>query len=70
MSKQGIVMRPGQASVSSLAPGRTIVLNRLSGATDGSVDLFEETIPARTKSTFERQGGPCPERRGHLYDLQ
>jgi quercetin dioxygenase-like cupin family protein len=52
MSRQGIVLQPEQGSASSITPGRAIVLKLLSGATDDSIMLFEETIPAGTKSTF------------------
>jgi quercetin dioxygenase-like cupin family protein len=52
MSAQGIVVQPGQGPVSSFTPGRSIVLKLLSGATDDSIMLFEETIPAGTKSTL------------------
>ena len=52
MSAQGIVVQPGQGLVASYTPGRSIVLKLLSGATDDSIMLFEETIPAGTKSTF------------------
>jgi quercetin dioxygenase-like cupin family protein len=52
MSTQGIVVQPGQGLVASYAPGRSIVLKLLLGATGDSIMLFEETIPAGTKSTF------------------
>ena len=52
MSKQGIVIQPGQGPVSSFTPGRAIILKLLSGATDASIMLFEETIPVGTKSTL------------------
>jgi quercetin dioxygenase-like cupin family protein len=52
MSAQGIVIQPGRGPVSSFTPGRSIILKLLSDATGGSVMLFEETIPAGTKSTF------------------
>lgn len=52
MSVQGIVVQPGQGPVSSFTPGRSIVLKLLGGATGDSVMLFEETIPAGTKSAF------------------
>jgi quercetin dioxygenase-like cupin family protein len=38
--------------VSSFTPGRSIVLKLLGGATGDSIMMFEETIPAGTKSTF------------------
>jgi mannose-6-phosphate isomerase-like protein (cupin superfamily) len=52
MGTPGIVVQPGQGAVSSFTPGRSIVLKLLSGATGDSIMLFEETIPAGTKSTF------------------
>lgn len=52
MSTQGIVLQPGQGPVSSFTPGRAIVLKLLSSATNDSIMLFEETIPAGTKSTL------------------
>jgi quercetin dioxygenase-like cupin family protein len=52
MSKQGIVIQPGQGPVSSFTPGRAIILKLLSGATDDSIMLFEETIPVGIKSTL------------------
>lgn len=54
MRTQGIVIQPGQGLVASYTPGRWIVLKLLSAATGGSVMLFEEIIPAGTKSTFHR----------------
>ena len=52
MGAQGIVVPPGQGLVSSFTPGRSIVLKLLGGATGDNIMLFEETIPAGTKSTF------------------
>lgn len=52
MSGRGIVLQPGEGPVSSFTRGRSIVLKLLGGATDDSIMLFEETIPAGTKSTF------------------
>jgi quercetin dioxygenase-like cupin family protein len=52
MSTQGIVIQPEQGPLSSFTPGRAIVLKLLSGATDDSIMLFEETVPAGTKSTL------------------
>ena len=54
MSKQGIVVQPGQGLVnnSSTTPGRSYMLKLLGGATADSIMLFEETVPAGTKSTF------------------
>jgi quercetin dioxygenase-like cupin family protein len=52
MGAQGIVVQPGEGPVSSFTPGRSIVLKLLGGATDDSIMLFEETVPAGTKSTF------------------
>jgi quercetin dioxygenase-like cupin family protein len=52
MSTQGIVVQPGQGRASNDTPGRSIILKLLSGATDDSIMLFEETVPAGIKSTF------------------
>jgi quercetin dioxygenase-like cupin family protein len=52
MAMQGIVVAPGQGPVSSLTPGRSIVLKLLGGATGDSIMMFEETIPAGAKSTL------------------
>jgi quercetin dioxygenase-like cupin family protein len=52
MSAQGVVVLPGEGSVWDTAPGRSLVLKLLGGATGGSIMLFEETIPAGTKSWF------------------
>ena len=52
MGAQGLVVPPGQGSVWNVSPGRSIVLKLLGGATEGSVMLFEETVPAGTKSWF------------------
>jgi len=52
MGAQGVVVPPGQGSVWNVSPGRSIVLKLLGGATEGSVMLFEETVPAGTKSWF------------------
>lgn len=52
MGAQGIVVLPGQGSIWNISPGRSVVLKLLGGATDGSIMLFEETVPAGTKSWF------------------
>src|SRR6059036_252531 len=52
MGAQGLVVLPGQGSVWNISPGRSLVLKLLGGATGGSIMLFEETVPAGTKSTF------------------
>jgi quercetin dioxygenase-like cupin family protein len=52
MGAQGIVVQPGQGPVLSFTPGRSIVLKLLGGETGDSIMMFEETIPAGTKSTF------------------
>ena len=52
MGLQGIVVMPDKGPVSSFTPDRSIVLKLLGGATGDSIMLFEETIPAGTKSTF------------------
>jgi quercetin dioxygenase-like cupin family protein len=52
MSAQGIVIQPGEGPVSSFTPGRSIVIKLRGGETGDSIMMFEETIPAGTKSTF------------------
>ena len=52
MDARGIVVRPGEGLVSSSTPGRWFSLKLLGGATGGSVMMFEETVPAGTRSTF------------------
>lgn len=54
MTAQGIVVQPGEGLVtnSSTTPGRSYTLKFLGGATGDSIMLFEETVPAGTKSTF------------------
>jgi quercetin dioxygenase-like cupin family protein len=52
MEAKGIVVPPGQGAVSTTSPGRSFVLKLTGGATDGSVMMFEEIVPAGTKSTF------------------
>jgi quercetin dioxygenase-like cupin family protein len=52
MGAQGIVVHPGEGPMSSFTPGRSIILKLLGGATDDSIMVFEETIPAGTKSAF------------------
>jgi mannose-6-phosphate isomerase-like protein (cupin superfamily) len=52
MGTQGIVVQPGQGLVANYTAGRSIVLKLQCGATDDSIMLFEETIPAGTKSTL------------------
>src|SRR3954462_4831774 len=51
---QGIVVQPGEGLVSnsSTTPGRSYALKLLGGATGDSIMVFEETVPAGTKSTF------------------
>ena len=50
MGAQGIVVQPGQGLVSSLTPGRSIVLKLRGGETADSIMLFEETVPAGKKA--------------------
>ena len=57
MDTQGIVVLPGQGSISSMSPGRSAVLKLLGGATGDSIMMFEETVPAGTKSTFHLHHG-------------
>jgi quercetin dioxygenase-like cupin family protein len=52
MGAQGIVVLPEEGQVSSMTPGRAIALKLLGGATGDSIMMFEETVPAGTKSTF------------------
>ena len=52
MGAQGIVVLTGSGPVWNMSPGRSAVLKLLGGATGGSVMMFEETVPAGTKSTF------------------
>jgi len=52
MAAQGIVVQPGQGQVSSTTPGREFALKLLGGATGDSIMIFEETVPAGTKSTL------------------
>jgi quercetin dioxygenase-like cupin family protein len=52
MGARGIVVQPGEGPVANYTPGRSIVLKLLGAATGDSIMLFEQTIPAGTKSTF------------------
>src|ERR1700681_17409 len=54
MGAQGIVVQPGEGLVSSSSttPGRSYALKLLGGATGDSIMMFEETVPAGTKSTL------------------
>lgn len=52
MGKKGVVVLPGQGSVWNISQDRSLVLKLLGGATGGSIMLFEETVPAGTKSWF------------------
>jgi len=52
MGAQGIVVPPGEGLVRSQTSGRSYALKLLGGATGDSIMLFEETVPAGTKSTF------------------
>src|SRR5881396_247504 len=52
MGAQGVVVLPGQGPIWNMSPGRSAVLKLLGGATGDSIMMFEETIPAGTKSTF------------------
>src|SRR5258708_26411921 len=54
MTAQGIVVQPGEGLVSSSSttPGRSYALKLLGGATGDSIMMFEETVPAGTKSTL------------------
>ena len=52
MGANGVVVLPGQGSVWNVSSGRSLLLKLLGGATAGSIMLFEETVPAGTKSFF------------------
>ena len=54
MTAQGIVVQPAEGMVtnSNTTPGRSYALKLLGGATGDSIMMFEETVPAGTKSTF------------------
>lgn len=54
MAAQGIVVQPGEGPVtlSKTTPGRFYALKLLGGATGDSIMMFEETIPAGTRSTL------------------
>ena len=54
MAMQGVVVQPGEGLVtnSRTTPGRFYALKLLGGATGDSIMMFEETVPAGTKSTF------------------
>ena len=54
MTAQGIVVQPAEGLVtnSNTTPGRAYALKLLGGATGDSIMMFEETVPAGTKSTF------------------
>ena len=52
MGAQGIVVQSGEGLVSSTSPGREFALKLLGGATGDSIMIFEETVPAGTKSTL------------------
>jgi quercetin dioxygenase-like cupin family protein len=49
MGTRNVAVPPGQGSIS---PGRSFSLKLRGGETGGSIMMFEETVPAGTKSTF------------------
>src|SRR5712692_11239429 len=51
MATQGIVVPPEDVHLSSTSP-RSFALKLPSGATGGSIMMFEEIVPAGTKSTY------------------
>ena len=51
---RGIVVAPGEGPTHGFTPGRATVLKLLGSATGGSIMLFDQTLPAGTKSTFHR----------------
>jgi len=52
MAAHGIVVQPGQGSVSSFTPGRPIVLKLLGGETGDTIMMFEEKAPNGKRSYF------------------
>jgi quercetin dioxygenase-like cupin family protein len=52
MAAKGIVVQPGHGDVLDMGPGRSAALKLLGAATGDSIMVFEETVPAGTKSTF------------------
>ena len=52
MGAHGIVVQPGEGLRSSNTPGREFALKLLCRDTGDSIMIFEETVPAGTKSTF------------------
>ena len=52
MDAQGIVVPAGQGQVWDMSPGRSAAIKLLGAATGDSIMMFEETVPAGTKSTF------------------
>jgi quercetin dioxygenase-like cupin family protein len=51
MGTPNVAAPPGQAAAS---PGRSVSLKLRGGDTGGSLMMFEQTLPAGTKSTFHR----------------
>jgi quercetin dioxygenase-like cupin family protein len=51
MAAQGIVVPPEEVQLSSTSP-RSFALKLPAGATGGSIMMFEEIVPAGTKSTY------------------
>lgn len=51
MSRQGIVVQPGQGSVANYAPGRSIMLKLQCDETADSIMMFEAAAPVGAKST-------------------
>src|SRR5712692_11256823 len=56
MATQGIVVPPEDVHLSSTSP-RSFALKLPSGATGGSIMMFEEIVPAGTKSTYHLHHG-------------
>jgi len=54
---QGIVVQPGEGRRSSTSPGREFALKLLGSDTGDSIMMFEETVPAGTKSTSHLHHG-------------
>jgi mannose-6-phosphate isomerase-like protein (cupin superfamily) len=52
MSTQGVVVQPGQGPLANYTAGRSIMLKLRCDETDGSIMMFEATVPAGAKSTL------------------
>ena len=52
MDARSTVELPGQDAIPNTAPSRSVTLKLLGGETDGSIMMFEETVPSGKQSTF------------------